>query len=916
MKTKRSKTLFTTLSVIVLAMVMCFTAVACKSSVNIWQPSDETDASAYGATALDGDINFDYETIPREALRIYVSPQGNNANGGLSPKTAVYSIKQAQIIARNYIAMGMFNDCAIILADGEYFLSSTMEIGYSDVPTGGKLFLRSENPNGATITGSKRVNKSTVVEIENDEKLGRVWKIPYSGENPVQQLYINEDYATRARYPDAGEQLRLLNWDNALKRIIIDVNDLADFSNEDLIGSSFVAEIMWAESYIRIKDIVRDEKTARIETFSQDMGVFARTSPSVMPRQSYYFENSKAFLNERGEFWYSEDEKVIYYLPRESETLENTVIRVPYTEELLKIKGDINYPINGINIEGINFMYSGNAHLDGKLGNQANKDDGINKRFSGSSNDGRPYSAVTLEYVKNARIVGNKFACLGGGALDFTEGVQYSEVSKNLFRSVGGNAILGGAIHYSIDMVKRQEGAYIKDIVVEDNYFNDIAWQEYGGCAVCLNYCLNGKVSYNTINNTKYSAISVGWGWSNDAYPFLANNEISYNRISCPINLMSDGSAIYLVGCQPNSEVFSNYIEYIYDSPWKFPNDMKEFDHPKWGLSAIYLDQGVGGTGADDKVRVYNNYIFEGDAEHFFTGNAKYDDKYKPLFEITEIEENNKQTVKDESGADKKVFRSIYGKAKIFGSYIENETQVTVFGEALKSDNCILVLKNKEGKLTALDANDVVYWSKNKITFKTENYSSGEAFILSRDGTTSNRLILTLNVNVQYEKYDRFTQEWDGQKGLALLVATQLGLDPDGYKSSSVESGWPESNIYDDNTFTGWSCAFDDTNPWILFKLKKEYKISWFILYARDGEDQEMCRKHLEIYGYDKDGNDYLLFATEGDNPAYLAGGALIINVAESEYKDVIFSSFKICRPEGVAEEDAYLFIAEVAIIK
>lgn len=907
MKRKKIRRLFTALAGMVVAAVMCFTAVGCESPTRIWQPSEETNLNAYGATALDGNISFDYEQVSSDAYTVYVSPRGNNANDGRSLYSSVYSIKQAQTLLRNYLSSGGNGDCVIVLDDGEYFISGTLSIGYSDVPTDGKLYIRSKNPNGATISGAKRVDNSTVVETKDDEKLGRVWKIPC--EKAINQLYVNEDYAIRARYPDAGEQLRLLNWDNSLKQIIIDEKDIKDFSDEEISGSSFVAEIMWAESYIRIENVLRDEKTANIVPVAQDIGVFARTSPNAKERQSYHLENSRAFLSARGEFWYSESERVVYYLPHESETLENTVIRIPYTEELLKIKSTADSPINGVHIEGINFMYSGNAHIDGKIGNQANKDDGQNKRFSGTIHDGRPYSAVTLEYVRNARIIGNKFACLGGGALDFTEGVENTEVAKNLFRSVGGNGILTGAIHYSVDMVGEDETTYVKDITVKDNYFHDIAWQEYGGVAVCFNYCRNGKITHNTVNNTRYSAICVGWGWSHDAYPFLESNEISYNRISCAINLMSDGSAIYLVGCQPYSEVFGNYIEYIYDSPWKYPNDLKEFRHAKWGLSAIYLDEGVGGTGEEDKVRVYDNYVFEGDADHFFTANAKTDENLRPLYEVTEIAEGNKQAVKENAGADGRAFGEIYGRAKIFGCYTENESRAAVFGEALDGGKCALILKGKDGEFTKLAAADVISWTENKIVFNTANYSSGEAFILSESGTTSNRLFLSLNVNVQYEKYDRFIDEWGGLSGLARLLTRSKGLK--NFEASSFLPGWSPSNIYDDNTFTGWSVDDGDTNPWITFELDGLSTIRRFMIYARDGVDQAECRKNFEIHGYDQNGNDLLLFKAENAE-AFPYGGVLVVNIEESEYADRIFRSFKICRPEGNSE---YFFVAEVVVI-
>ena len=908
MKKKRTKAFCAAVAGITLALVFCFTAVACKSTVHVWQPPAETDVNAYGFTAVDGKINFDYEEIPAETKIFFVSPFGNNANDGLTLKSAVYSVKQAQQRVRDYLAGGGEGNCAIMLDNGEYFLSGTMDISYSDVPQNGKLFIRSINPNGATISGSKRVDNLTVTEI-TDERLGRVWKIPC--ENGINQLYINEDYAIRARYPDVGEQLRLLNWDEVTKQIIIDKEDVKDFSDEELKGSTFVAEIMWAESYIRVGEVLRGEKTANVVPVPSDISVFSRSTPQARERQSYHLENSRAFLTARGEFWYSETEKIVYYLPYESETLDNTVIRIPQTEELLRVKGNGEFPIDGVNIEGVNFMYAGNTNIDGKIGNQANKDDGQNKRFAGTINDGRPYSAVTMEFVQNARIVGNKFACLGGGALDFTVGVQDTEVSKNLFRSVGGSGILSGVIHYSIDMVDTEEITFIKNLTIKDNYFTDIAWQEYGGCAICLNYCVNAKITKNTVTNTKYTGISVGWGWSDDAYPFLMNNEISYNRISCAINLMSDGSAIYLVGCQPDSKVFSNYIEYVYDSPWKYPNDMVEFWHVKWGLSAIYLDEGVGGTGEDDKVKVYNNYIYKGDVRHFFTYNAKTDEDLRPLFETISIEEKNQQSVKDGSGADRQAFREIYGKAKIFGFYVEDAASVTVFGEALDSKTCALILKGKNGRFTVLSANDVIGWAENEITFKTENYSSGEAFILCKDGTTSNRFILSLNVDVQYEKYDRFVNEWGGPTGLKGLLTDKMDLKKDGFNASSSMPGWPPRDIADGNNFTGWSADADDTDPWVSFELDGMSTIRKFVLYARDGEDQIICRKNFEIHGYDAYGNDLLLF-TIGDEEAFPHGGALVINVEDSEYADRIFKSFKICR---TPDNHDYLFVAEVAII-
>ena len=905
MKGRKSKIVLTAIVGVITAAILAVASAACSRGISIWQLTDASEVNSYKATPLDGTLNYEYAPVAGDAFKVYVSPTGDNANDGLTKETAVSSIKQAQILTRNYVAGGGQSDCVIEVADGEYFFSGEMSIVPADVANGNKLFIRAENIGKATISGSRRVNKTDILE-EQDDKLGRIWKIPCAAR--INQLYIGDDYAIRARYPDSGEYLRLLNWDETPKEIIIDSKDLTGFTEEEITGSTFVAQIMWGESYLRISGLQsRNDGTTRIQLSGDDSGVFGRTSPQIKERQSYHLENSKAFLSVAGEFWYSETEGMIYYIPRSSETVENTTVRIPYTEELLSLRGTATNPVSNVYFEGLNFKYSNNAHIDGKIGNQVNKDDGSNKRFPGTLNDGRPYSAINLEYAKNITFSGNTFAVMGGGAIDLIEGTQNININRNLFRSIGGNGILSGAVQYEISMVHTFEASFVKDVNIEHNYFTDIAWQEYGGCAVALNYCVNGKISHNTINNTRYSGISVGWGWSDDAYPFLANNEISYNYISGAINLLSDGSAIYLVGCQPNSKVFDNYIENIYDSVWKFPNDLIEKGHAKWALSAIYLDQGVGGTDAGDTVKVYNNYIYGGDVQHYFTDNAKAGG-----FVIEEISSGNQSKVKKAAGANKDVFENIYSQKKIFGYYMESETQARIFGQAMDSENSVLVLKGKDGTFTQLAANDVLSWTDREIVFNTANYSSGEVFLFSKDLTTSNGLFITLNVDRAYNHRGRFDQEWGGFTGLARLRTIRMDLKAGGFNASSSLPGWGPQDIDDNNTFTGWSSGDGDPNPWISFELDGMSKIHMFVLYGRTGNnDQPECRKNFEIHGYDQNGNDILLYSVSGDDEAYPPLGALILDISATQYADTVFKGFKICRPEN---NNDYFFIAEVAI--
>ncbi len=891
--------------VVMATMLAGLTGCNSGSYIESYQISDKI--SAYGAN----DLAFENISVPYQdcdaKYTVFVSPNGDNKNDGSSLEDAVASVKQAQSLVRSYLEAGGEGDCQILLDDGEYFLSGPMELTKQDVVNGNQLYMRALNPNQATLSGSKQVEKALIEEVE-DAKLGRVWKIPCT--EKINQLYIDNSYAIRARFPDAGEELRLLNWDAIMKNIIIDSADIADFEAQELAGSTMAVTIMWGESYLRVSNVEKGEKTSAINLLSADLGVFSRTTPQIKERQSFHFENAKAFLSTYGEWYYAEDEGVVYYIPYENETIENTVVRIPYTEELITINGSASNPVEGVFVEGINFKWTDNRHVDGKIGNQANKDDGSNKRFAGTVNDGRPISAISLSYAKNILFRGNIFACMGGGAVDFVEGVQDTIVEKNVFQAIGGSGVFSGAINYYTDQVSTEESSFIKNVKVENNFFNDMCWQEYGGCAVILNYAVDSKISHNTINNTKYSGISVGWGWLNEEVPFLQNNEVSYNKVTNALTMMSDGAAIYLVGCQPNSVVKNNYIDHIYNSIYKFPNDLKDGEQIMWATAGIYLDQGVGGMTEEDKVHVTDNVIVESRVESqvYNTHNAKVGH-----YEIADPKESQVDAIIAEAGVQEDGFTLLPQTAVLYGFHTESGEQISVYGDHLGSSReHALVLKGNDGTFTQLSAKDFISWTNEKITLKTKNYQSGELFVLNKNGLTSNQIAVTCNTDEDYCMYSRFEDEWDGLSGLARLLTQRQDLRADGFACSTAMDGWGANQIDDNNTSTGWSSDAGDQNPWISFELDGISTVEKVIIYARTGFNQEECRRNFNIYGIDAQGNECLIYEADRDTPVFDADGMLIIDISKTKYSETLFKSFKIARPEG---DDTYFFIAEVAIV-
>lgn len=883
--------------------------------------SDGTVASA-GATntVFDEGVSVPYSQVTA-AKTFYVSPNGDNAKDGTSLENAVSSVKQAQIYAREYYQSGGTGDVLILLDDGEYYFDSTLELLPNDTK-GGTLHFRSINPNKATISGAKRVNKADVVEEQNAQLgSGRVWKIPYEGEK-INQLYVGETYGIRARYPDLGEELRLLNVDNTLREVVVDRKDIEGFKADDFDGSTFVVDIMWSESYIRVKDVVyktetvkSDGKTyttdtARIAIEGEDNFVFAREGLTIRPRCAYHFENAKPFLTTEGEWFLDETEDVIYYLPRANETLDNTQIRIPSTETLISATGKLSDKVDGVVFEGLNFKYTANGIVDGKVGGQANRNDNVaTKRISGGLNDGRPVAALSFTYAKNLSFSGNIFSVMGGGAIDFVQGVESSSVQKNVFRTVGGNGILASATAYDINIVPTDERTFIKDVDVSNNFFTEIGWQDYDACAVIFNYGVNVAIHHNTISNVLYTGISFGWGWVKQEYPFLQNIDVYNNRLTNCNALLSDGGPIYMIGCQPYSSIKDNYIGETYNSVYKYPEDISSGGQIWWANAGIYLDSCSGGKSeGEGKLLVHNNYVAK-DAN-----TQQYEDinALKGCYEIIEGEE--KSAIYKASGVQEEGFTVLPKTAVLTGHRTNSKKVATVYGNNLgeKTDGALIV-KGADGKTTQIAGEHIIEWTDRWIKFESSAYQSGEVYLLKKNGSSSNRIYATMNVDQQYCMYDRF-EEYGGFTGLAKLGTFPVDLT--NFEASSSMGAYTADMVGDGYTASCWSMGSGDLAPWVSFDLRYRGPVSKLIIYARSDVNQPECRGNFRVVGITKTGNEVTeieLYKTVDEGPVYGDNDLFILDIAATEYANTVWTGFRI--EKVVTPTDGYFCLAEVAVI-
>ena len=932
---------------LIFSTVFCVLTFTNKTALTITNEQLENVSTSDGIEKF---INVPYEQDIEFVKIVYVSPDGDDSDTGESLETAVTSIKQAQIIVREFYASGGNGNSLILLDDGEYFMGKTMEISEEDV-AGGKLYIRSINNNKATISGSKIVDRALIIE-ETDPNLGRVWKIPCS--EKINQLYINNTYATRARYPDIGEEFRVLTTDNTYRDIIIDGDNFTQFEENDFDDSVMTVMVMWGESYLRVKDFKQekvnidiDGQTAernivRVSIDGRDSVVFARSGLEINEnsRCAFHFENSKAFLNICGEWYYDQTEKMIYYIPYEFEKIENVVIRLPETEILLSVAGKPNAKIHGLQIEGVNFKYTANTYVDGKIGGQGNRNDNpYTKRISGGANDARPVAALSFENTEDIVLRGNVFSCLGGGAVDFVSGAENIKIEKNLFNSVGGNGVLVGPTATAMYTTKVVNGQTVIDqwnvpyadrneynisIYTDNNYFNDIGWQEYSGTAVIYTYAADSKIRYNTIDNVRYTGISIGWGWDTTAtpYDFTKNYEVSHNRISNVVNLMSDGGSIYTIGVQEGTKIHNNYIYNSHDSVYCYPDSNTSNGQKSYASAAIYLDNTSGGTSTDGSgFDVYNNYIAENTHyQKYLTVNARNgigDIKY---WRINDATESDRESVLKESGVQQKGFTLLSETPVLTGYYTNSETIATVYGYNLKDRmSGVLILRNSEGKYVQLAGNDIISWNDTEIVFKSGNYISGMVYYVSDDLTRSNMVAVTLNVDRKYCMDGYFEEKWGGLLTLARDLQTEtVIINKNQVKASSTLGAFAPSNVIDQQTASLWASADSDMNPWLEINMEDSAeKISKIVLRARtDGGGDAESRTNLTIEVKVKNGNnpsEYVVLKNITDQDHYEANGIFVIDLDELGYDDKYIFGVKIRKTD--TSDSHFLCIADIILV-
>jgi len=403
------------------------------------------------------------------------------------------------------------------------------------------------------------------------------------------QLWVNDVKAVRAKSMNGDLMDRILSWDKKEQTCWIPTPKTLPVQN--VSGVEMFIHQWWAIAILRIKKMeVQGDSTKLF--FHQPESKIQSEHPWPAPwisketgNSAFYLINAMQFLDEPGEWYLDIANHKIYYWPKANENMLTANVVAPSLETLVKIEGTIDNPVRNIYFKGISFQHTGwlRPSQQGHVPHQAGMYmmDAYKLRPAGTPGKktlenqawiGRPAAAVELNFTDSTAFEDCRFEHLASTGLDYNKGVHYNLIKGNLFKDIGGTAILGGVFADAVTEIHlpynpKDDREICDGLRINNNLVTDATNEDWSCVGIGLGYTRNSLVDNNELENLSYTGISMGWGWS-PAANAMENNSIVSNKIHHYGKHNYDCAGIYTLSAQRNSFITANYVDSIYKAPY------------------------------------------------------------------------------------------------------------------------------------------------------------------------------------------------------------------------------------------------------------------------------------------------------------------------------------------------------------
>jgi L-rhamnose mutarotase/Right handed beta helix region len=563
-------------------------------------------------------------SAPDAGSQIYVSAKGSDINEGskerplASVAMAMRKVRELRRLNDPFVA----GDVHIYIENGLYQFTEPLFIRPEDAGSANSRTIIEAVPGakpvfsgGMKLKGWTKI-KSTVPGVSKKAQ-DKLWvtDAPVIGDRVLdfRQLWVNDRKAVRARDKNPDSMYRILSWNKKTEQCWIPKPSTA-VSNVE--GLEMVIHQWWAIAVLRIKSVAVKGDSALL-SFHQPESRIQSEHPWPAPwisaetgNSAFYLTNAIQFLDSPGEWYLDKKNRKIYYWPNSDENLSTAAVVVPVLETLVKIQGSKEQPVSKIWFKNISFQHTswlrpsqqghvplqtGMFLLDAyKLKVPGTPD---KKTLENQAWVGRPAAAIEIVNANNINFESCRFEHLASTALDFNKGTQNSTINGNLFKDIGGTAILAGVFsdestEAHLPYKPSDEREICSDLTISNNLINDAANEDWGCVGIGAGFVKNIRIEHNDLSDLPYTGISLGWGWTKTENAMKSNKVIA-NKITRYGRQLYDVAAIYTLSAQPGTEISENYIDSIYKA---------RYAHIPSHWFYLYTDEGSSG------ITVKNNW--------------------------------------------------------------------------------------------------------------------------------------------------------------------------------------------------------------------------------------------------------------------------------------------------------------------
>jgi hypothetical protein len=522
-------------------------------------------------------------TGAKAAVTLHVAPNGDDTwSGNTAQPTAgdgpLRTLAAAQRLARKALAANTAGGVRVLIEPGVYVLDEPLEFVSADSGTAAEpMVYEAAIPGTVTFSGGRVLDAQaastspTQASFASPNTDAAFWA-------GAPQFYVNGRRAVLAREPDLGTY-----W-HAGQPVAVPGEAAASLGHEAFRAApealAFVQRLSTTDRERALLHIMQSWSSGRHRLAPAAPEGALRVSPrSRWPflffgaSQRFYVENVAAAMDQPGE-WIGSPAGV-RYLPRTSDTQPLNAV-LPMLERLVVVRGagPAGPYVQHLELRGLAFEYTrSSTPAAGWVDNQAAVDIG---------------AAIEVDHARGFKLTGCRVSQTGAHAVWFRDGVRDSAVTGCTMDDLGGGGVKIGNPKAATSATDTQAtGAN----TVARNRISHTGRQYPGAAAVWLGPTFDNEVSQNTITDTTYTAISVGWQWGYTATTSGRNRIAGNALLRVGGGTLADLGGIYTLGPSPGTVITGNLVREV--------RGYKGHGAGAWG---IYNDEGSSDLTVADNV--------------------------------------------------------------------------------------------------------------------------------------------------------------------------------------------------------------------------------------------------------------------------------------------------------------------------